>query len=348
MAVAGAAAEALASSCTSSPDCISLGYKYTLSDCPNGGVKCPFDTSKYFCFSPESACTYAFTADYCSSQCKNAGTTSCKKNGTTYYASCGSSKCTSGQECNNGICETPAPSCTYQYTFNDCFKLCKRPGSKSCERYGETYYAACENYQCSSGQTCEAGYCKGGCNYAYTASDCAKACKNPGSVSCTQNNTTLYESCGSSYCTSGQTCNGYGKCESGGSSGGGDESNPAPGECTYTVTADECAAQCKDVEGSGCVRDGVTYYFDCSYHSKCQNNETCINGVCTISCCDDTTDFLGGCYYHCTNACMTEGPGKSCLSEKQACEARKKTFSCGTCRLTTVGNGYNWLECTCS
>ena len=272
MAVAGAAAEALASSCTSSPDCISLGYKYTLSDCPNGGVKCPFDTSKYFCFSPESACTYAFTADYCSSQCKNAGTTSCKKNGTTYYASCGSSKCTSGQSCDNGICETPAPSCTYQYTFNDCFKLCKRPGSKSCERYGETYYAACENYQCSSGQTCEAGYCKGGCNYAYTASDCAILCKNPGSVSCTQNNTTLYESCGSSYCTSGQTCNGYGKCESGGSSGGGDVSNPAPkkgyccgySECGYSGTSYWNDTNCQRIYGMSCYNWCIQKFsFDC-------------------------------------------------------------------------------------
>ena len=38
--------------CTQTPDCETMGYIYTADECPNGGIKCPFDTSKYFCFDP--------------------------------------------------------------------------------------------------------------------------------------------------------------------------------------------------------------------------------------------------------------------------------------------------------
>ena len=38
--------------CTQTPDCETMGYIYTADECPNGGVKCPFDISKYFCFDP--------------------------------------------------------------------------------------------------------------------------------------------------------------------------------------------------------------------------------------------------------------------------------------------------------
>ena len=35
--------------CTASPDCETLGY--TQSECPKGGIRCPFDKSKMFCVS---------------------------------------------------------------------------------------------------------------------------------------------------------------------------------------------------------------------------------------------------------------------------------------------------------
>ena len=35
--------------CTATPDCTTLGYTKSASDCPNGGVKCPFNNSKMFC-----------------------------------------------------------------------------------------------------------------------------------------------------------------------------------------------------------------------------------------------------------------------------------------------------------
>ena len=102
--------------CTPVLKCASLGYKYSSSECSEGGLACPFDTSKYFCAEP---CTYTVTKATCDSQCKNVGDKACTKNGTAYYDACGSSKCSSGQTCNNGTCVSPAPTsgwCCAVYT----------------------------------------------------------------------------------------------------------------------------------------------------------------------------------------------------------------------------------------
>lgn len=40
--------------CTESPDCASLGYTRTAAQCPDGGIKCPFDGNKMFCVSGDS------------------------------------------------------------------------------------------------------------------------------------------------------------------------------------------------------------------------------------------------------------------------------------------------------
>lgn len=37
--------------CTAAPDCVSLGYTKSADQCPDGGMKCPFDSSKMFCVS---------------------------------------------------------------------------------------------------------------------------------------------------------------------------------------------------------------------------------------------------------------------------------------------------------
>ena len=88
---------------------------------PCDGVSCPTAKScEYGCaeYSSETdccssvcieckACSYSTTASECSSQCKNTGSNSCSINGTTYYDSCGSSLCSSGQVCYNGNCCTP-------------------------------------------------------------------------------------------------------------------------------------------------------------------------------------------------------------------------------------------------
>lgn len=41
--------EVWALTCTATPSCDSMGYKQTASDCPSGGIKCPFDQTKMFC-----------------------------------------------------------------------------------------------------------------------------------------------------------------------------------------------------------------------------------------------------------------------------------------------------------
>ena len=52
--------------CTQTPDCETMGYIYTADECPNGGVKCPFDINKYFCFDPsENENSSVPTSGYC-------------------------------------------------------------------------------------------------------------------------------------------------------------------------------------------------------------------------------------------------------------------------------------------
>ncbi len=117
--------------CTQTPDCETMGYIYTAEECPNGGVKCPFDTSKYFCFNPQT-CNYTYTAESCAANCQNVGSSSCVRNGVTYYQSCGSSKCSSGQTCSNGTCKN---NLSGQY-----FECCDNTG-----RYCSNY-SVCKSY----------------------------------------------------------------------------------------------------------------------------------------------------------------------------------------------------------
>ena len=87
-------------SCTDT--CSSKGYK---SSQPSGQT-CSTTTvcGKTCYYNCKSSCNYTVTASSCSSQCKNVGSQSCTRNGTTYYSSCGSSKCSSWQICSNGSC----------------------------------------------------------------------------------------------------------------------------------------------------------------------------------------------------------------------------------------------------
>ena len=173
-------------------DCEKLGYKKTVSQC-NGkfSFTCPFNKDKVFC---ADDCTYTFTASDCASQNKNIGSQSCTRNGTTYYASCGTT-------CANGNCtSTPSQSeCNYVYLASDCANQCKEVGSKSCTRDGKTYYENCGNTKCSENKLCNDkgscitpwyGYCcddVGSCDTtfckAYNYPDCSdiiNSCKSLG------------------------------------------------------------------------------------------------------------------------------------------------------------------------
>ena len=130
--------------CIPTQDCASLGYKYTAAQCPDGAIACPFDTSKFFCMEPQT-CNYTYTAESCAANCQNVGSSSCVRNGTTYYASCGSSKCSSGQSCNNGTCKSNQSNAIdgyccgyyeecgyYQYSSNSHDAFCQRSYGMNC------------------------------------------------------------------------------------------------------------------------------------------------------------------------------------------------------------------------
>ena len=53
--------EAADVNCTKAPDCATLGYTKTSTDCPKGGVKCPFDSSKMFCLKNTASYNFQIT-----------------------------------------------------------------------------------------------------------------------------------------------------------------------------------------------------------------------------------------------------------------------------------------------
>ena len=144
--------------CTQTPDCETMGYIYTADECPNGGIKCPFDISKYFCFDPQT-CDYTYTAESCAANCQNVGSSSCVRNGTTYYASCGSSKCSSDQTCENGTCYSNVAkggwccgysSCGYSGTSHSNDRYCQINYGRSCYQQCKSYgYPDCNDMQAS-------------------------------------------------------------------------------------------------------------------------------------------------------------------------------------------------------
>ena len=53
--------EAADVNCTKAPNCATLGYTKTSTDCPKGGVKCPFDSSKMFCLKNTASYNFQIT-----------------------------------------------------------------------------------------------------------------------------------------------------------------------------------------------------------------------------------------------------------------------------------------------
>ena len=94
--------------CVATPDCEALGYRST--SCVGGGVKCPWDLTKMYC--NPNMCSLTITKEMCDAECKNVGEQSCLKDGVTYYAQCGVSKCAEGQGCKAGACVNCDNSCS--------------------------------------------------------------------------------------------------------------------------------------------------------------------------------------------------------------------------------------------
>lgn len=169
--------------CTSSPDCESLGY--TESSCPNGGVKCPWG-DKWACLTDaEMVC-----AD-------NGFLYSCV--GTGYSAG-------SGDSCEN---KYKSCKCTSPYTWSGTACSCPTKYKYTCTGTGysggngtdcDNKYAKCN---CSSNYIWSSGKCKSNCSSSYQYS-CTGAYESPVGTACGGKYTSC--SCSSPYTWSSGDC----------------------------------------------------------------------------------------------------------------------------------------------
>lgn len=114
-------AEAATQECVDAPDCTELGYTQTEADCPNGAVKCPWNTGLVFCGCGED---YQYTCDGAN---EIAGDNKCGD----YYAYC---SCDEGYKWHNGSCISSRPQCSIGdifYADNTCSSAANYNNSKA-------------------------------------------------------------------------------------------------------------------------------------------------------------------------------------------------------------------------
>lgn len=125
---------------------------------------------------------------------------------------------------------------------NDCAELGYKYSSSECSGSGVACPFDTTKFFCFEPQIC---------NYTITAATCSSQCKNVGSKSCIKNGVTYYESCGTSMCSSSQTCE-NGTCKS----------NVVPsGKCCGYSGCSEDEEWCKGSYGIGCVEHCRRYGF---------------------------------------------------------------------------------------
>ena len=110
-----------AQECVDAPSCTDLGYTQTEADCPNGSIKCPWDTDLVFCGCGDD---YQYT---CNGTNEIAGDSKCGD----YYASC---NCASGYEWKEGSCVSSRPKCNIGdifYSDNTCVPSSMHDSSKT-------------------------------------------------------------------------------------------------------------------------------------------------------------------------------------------------------------------------
>lgn len=170
-------------------------YPYTANSIPAGYTKGASCTACGGIVKYKASCSYRYQSSDCASNCQYTGSSSCVIGGTTYYSSCGSSKCSSGQRCVSGSCSCDSSyayscsgngyaggsgsSCNGRYTACSCANgyswngsSCVASGFESywyicCDRNHTRDYSFCKNYadECSNErQNC---YNKGGTNFYY-------------------------------------------------------------------------------------------------------------------------------------------------------------------------------------
>ena len=233
-------------------------------------------------------------------------------------------------DCNENlteICTIPyygvGPSCGGKYQSCQCpssYKSCDcggAVGASSCTINGKTTYSSCK--ACCD-DTCPSGYSKsypGGC-YDTRSTGCgttcykSKACCDDTCASgysktkpsgCYDTKTTA---CGNTCYKAKECCVPYASetnCPYGTTtaSDGCGGTRTVCKDCSYTLTAYDCSAQCKNVGSQSCTKNGTIYYASCGT-SKCSKSQSCDNGRCARVarfCCDDTGRYCGG-YSYCT------------------------------------------------
>ena len=110
-----------AQECVDAPSCTDLGYTQTEADCPNGSIKCPWDTDLVFCGCGDD---YQYT---CNGTNEIAGDSKCGD----YYASC---NCDSGYKWEDGKCVSSRPKCNIGdifYSDNTCVPSSMHDSSKT-------------------------------------------------------------------------------------------------------------------------------------------------------------------------------------------------------------------------
>ena len=97
-------ARAATEECVEAPSCTDLGYTRTADECPDGSVKCPWNTGLVFC---ECGKAYKYA---CEGDNETAGTDKCGN----YYAACG---CGTGYHWTEGSCVADRASCAIGWIY---------------------------------------------------------------------------------------------------------------------------------------------------------------------------------------------------------------------------------------
>lgn len=158
---------AMAENCTASPSCSSLGYTQSASDCPDGGIKCPFDTSNYYC-PPKKApdCPNGFykNCEAIHNYWKNdtSKTTTTLADGTKCYQ-CRNIDCTDYSYLNNMPSKSVIGTGCNKKTYNSCSSIAVGVPSSSGTEFLLCY--KCTNNRYGSGRgtlvACSKTYCCG-------------------------------------------------------------------------------------------------------------------------------------------------------------------------------------------
>lgn len=113
--------------------------------------------------------------------------------------------------------------------------------------------------------------------------------------------------------------------------------------CSYTYTAEDCAAECKNIGSLSCSKNGKTYYASCG-SSKCSYNQTCNYGTCVTPAPSCTYPYTA---QDCARQCKsTSGPScsRNGTTYYQSCGSSKcssgQTCENGSCISPVPEKGY--------